>query len=134
MVLWLCVRMGAAMSWLGKKKQPEEPNFSQVISREEALRLTQKGLLVPLLLLPEMFGGDADPRNVVYVPRFVAELKRQADEDIVRPLAAAGKITRYNAQPNYAGRSLIPVSLTIHAHEPGDFTPTIGIWGEGLTA
>ncbi len=65
-------------------------------------------------------------------PPFAAELKKRTDEEIVRPLAAERKITRYNAKPVYSGQSFVPVAVTVHAYEPGDFTETIKIWGEGL--
>ncbi len=121
------------MSWFGRKNKASGPDYSVVTSREKASRLTEKGELVPMLLLPEMFGGDGNPGNVVFVPPFAADLKRRTDENIIRPLAAEGKITRYNAEPVYSGRSFVPVSVTVQAHEPGEFTETIGIWGEGLT-
>lgn len=109
------------------------PDYSQVSSREEAARLADKGELTPMRLLPEMFGGDASEANVVFVPPFVVELKRRADEDIIRPLAAEGRVTQYNATPRYSGTSFIPVAVVIHAYDPGDFSETIKIWGKGLT-
>lgn len=119
------------MGWLGRKK-PKGPDYSAVTSREEAVRLAGRGELVPMLLLPEMFGGDDGPGNVVFVPPFAAELKRQADENVIRPLAAEGRITRYNAEPSYSGRSFVPVAVTVRAEDPGAFSQTIAIWGEGL--
>jgi len=119
------------MGWF-TKRQASGPDYSSITSRDEAARLAEKGELVPMLLLPEMFGGDASEANVVFVPPFAAELKRRTDENIVRPMAAEGKVTRYNAEPSYSGRSFVPVSVTIRAYDPGDFAGTIGIWGEGL--
>lgn len=121
------------MSWFTRNRRPAGPDYSAVTSREEAARLAGTGELVPMLLVPEIFGGDANPANVVFVPSFAAELKRRADENIIRPLAGQGKITRYTATPSYAGKSFVPVAVTVRAFEPGAFTETIRIWGEGLS-
>lgn len=86
-----------------------------------------------MLLLPEIFGGDDDPVNIVFVPPFAAHLKQRADEDIIQPMAEQGKITRYNAAPSYSGNSFVPIAVTVEASDPGEFTQTIGIWGDGLT-
>jgi len=69
----------------------------------------------------------------VFVPPFAAELKMRADGHIIQPLAADRTITRYAAQPTYSGSSLVPIVLTVRAYDPGDFTHTIKIWGEGLS-
>jgi hypothetical protein len=120
------------MGWFGRKKKPNGPDYSAVVSAEMATRLAERGELVPVFLLPEMFGGDASAVNVVFVPPFAAELKNRADENIIRPLATEGKVTRYNAEPTYSGKSFVPVSITVHAYDPGEFQQTIRIWGEGL--
>lgn len=109
------------------------PDYSHITSRELASPLLQSGELVPMLLLPEMFGGDARPGNVVYVPPFAAELKMRTDGHIIWPLAADGTITRYAARPIYSGNALVPIVLIVHAYDPGDFTQTIQIWGDGLS-
>lgn len=121
------------MGWFTKSKQARGPDYSAVTSREDAVRLVATGELVPMLLLPEMFGGDSGPANIVFVPPFAAELKRRTDETIVRPLAADGKVTRYEAVPRYSGKSFVPVSVTVRAFDPGDFSETIAIWGEALS-
>jgi hypothetical protein len=77
-------------------------------------------------------GGDARPENIVFVPPFVAEIKMRTDGHIIRPLAADGAITRYEAEPAYSGSCLVPIILKVRAYDPGDFTHTIKIWGEGL--
>ncbi|MFC4256301.1 hypothetical protein GRI97_10765 [Altererythrobacter xixiisoli] len=104
------------------------PDYAAVTSREAAQRLVEQGLLVPMLLLPEIFGGDAHPANVVFVPPFAAGIKQQADEDIIRPLVQAGKVTRYNAQPEYSGDSFVPVTIRVHASDPEEFSETIRVW------
>jgi hypothetical protein len=107
------------------------PDYSTVTSHAEAQQLAEKGELVSVLLLPEIFGGKAVAANVVFVPPFAAVLKKRVDEEIVRPLAAEGKVTQYASEPRYEGESFVPVSITVRAHNPGTFSETIGIWGEG---
>ncbi len=117
-----------------KKRRPASagPDFSEVDSREKAQRLADQGVLVKLHLLPPEFGGDDAEPNVVYVPAFVAELKRGMEANTIMPLAQDGKITRYAASPKYQGRSFVPNAIEIRATDPGSFDAVIRIWGEAL--
>jgi len=119
------------LGWFSKKKS-NGPDYESVSSVTEAQRLVERGELVPLLLLPQEFGGEAIPENTVYVPNFVAELKESTDRNSVFPLAAEGKITRYSAQPAYQGKSVVPVAIQIAASEPANFVHEIAIWGSAL--
>lgn len=109
------------------------PDFSHVDSADKARAMAANGELEALLLLPEAFGGDDGPHNVVYVPVGFSALKAQTDENVVATLAAEGRITRYSATPRYTGRSHVPVAIDIVASDPGRFELTINIWGEALT-
>ena len=115
------------------KKKEVGPDFSSVDSREKAEALVQKGVLKKLLLLPSEFGGEDVPPNVVYVPEFAVELKASTDHNVVLPLAREGKVTRYNATPEYQGKSFIPSAINIVANEPGSFTYRLAIWGKPLS-
>jgi len=79
-----------------------------------------------------MFGGEAVRENVVYLPVGLAAIKADTDHNVIAPLAAEGKLTRYQATPEYVGRSHIPTAIQIVASDPGDFRFTIGVWGDGL--
>ena len=94
---------------------PAGPDYSQVNTREKAQQLVEKGELVPVLLLPQMFGGDRRPENIVFVPQFVAKLKHDVDESTVKPMLMDRRVKRYEAKPIYSGTSLIPIALTIRA-------------------
>jgi hypothetical protein len=85
-----------------------------------------------MLLFPEQFGGEHRVENLVYVPPFVAELKSRTDNNIVLPLAEEGKTRRYNVTPEYAGRSMVPISIKLVGSDPGNFTYEIAIWGDAL--
>lgn len=113
-----------------RKRGGTGPDYSSVNSRKEAGRRVAKGELVAMLLLPEEFGGDARTENTVYVPPFVAELKSDADKNIILPLAAEGKITRYRAEPEYTGRSLVPITIKLVAFDPRSwaFLPPVRLW------
>ena len=115
-----------------KNEKPPGTDYSLVDSLEKVQRLADRGELVALLLLPEAFGGEARRENTVYVPPFVAELKASADENVILPLAAEGKVTKYRADPEYAGKSFVPIALKLFAYDPSDFTYDIAIWGEAL--
>ncbi len=85
-----------------------------------------------MLLLPQEFGGDRRAENTVYVPPFAAELKSSTDNNIIFPLVSEGQITRYRAEPEYAGRSLVPIAVRLLASDPASFSYDLAIWGEAL--
>jgi hypothetical protein len=121
--------------WSKKNKTPPPsrgPDFSAIDSREKAEALYRRGDLEKLFLMPLEFGGEDNPLNTLYVPVGLADVKAGIDSNIIGPLVAAGKVTRYEATPEYQGRSFIPIAVTIRAHDPGEFSSTINIWGEAL--
>jgi hypothetical protein len=120
-------RKAPMFNWL-KKTNASGTDFTGFNSREKAEAATRRGVLVPMMLMPEEFGGSADGGNVVFVPAFAAEMKTRIDVGTVFPLALNGKITQYSAYPTYKGESFVPSSITVHAHQPSDFTATIEIW------
>lgn len=123
------------MGWFGKKKGEgggTGPDYSAVDSREKVQVLVDKGDLVPLLLLPEAFGGQPIAPNTIHVPAFAADIKASTDMNVIAPMAAAGKLSRYTAEPEYEGNSFVPVSIRLKAWDPGDFNFTVAIWGKAL--
>jgi hypothetical protein len=62
----------------------------------------------------------------------VADLKHDFDHNIVIPQAAEGRVTRYSAQPEYQGRSIVPVAIQVAATEPAELVHDIAIRGTGL--
>jgi hypothetical protein len=116
-----------------RRSSTNGPDFSAVDSREQAQRLVERGELVPLMLLSERFGGNPTAENIVFVPPFAAEMKAETDETIVMPLVADGKVTRYRAEPEYSGRSFVPIAIKIVASDPADFTCDLAIWGDALS-
>jgi hypothetical protein len=113
-------------------KPRKGPDFSSVDSRAKAEQLFVQGELEKLFLLPLEFGGEDQPENVLYVPVGVAAVKSGIDLNIVGPLISEGKITQYEAEPEYEGDSFIPTAINIKAWEPGSFSTKINIWGEAL--
>jgi hypothetical protein len=85
-----------------------------------------------MFLLPQEFGGTDDPRNIVYVPRGFVTVKSDIDANIIKPLVAEGKVTEYQATPEYQGKSFIPIAIKIVASNPGSFNSTINIWSKAL--
>src|SRR4029079_5169992 len=119
--------------WSKKKSPPPNgPDFSAINSLAKAEELFRRGDLEKLFLMPLEFGGTDEPDNTLYVPVGVAAIKAGIDNNIIGPLVAEGKVSRYKAEPEYQGNSFIPIALTITAWEPGEFSSTINIWGEAL--
>ena len=83
--------------------------------------------------MPLEFGGEDIPVNTLYVPVGLADVKAGIDNNIIGPLAAEGKITKYTATPEYQGKNFIPIAIKIVASDPGEFVTTINIWGEALS-
>jgi hypothetical protein len=111
---------------------PNGPDFTAIDSKAKADRLLEIGELEKLFLLPAEFGGTDDPRNVVYVPRGFVAIKRGIDLNIIRPFVDSGKITAYQATPEYQGESFVPIAIKIVASNPDSFTTDINIWGKAL--
>jgi hypothetical protein len=111
-----------------KNKKSVGPDFSALSSREKVEDAARQGDLVPMLLMPEEFGGPTNGVNVVFVPAWAAEQKHRIDMGTILPLGEQGKISKYSAQPTYKGDSFVPSSVVVRAYEPGDFTATIEIW------
>jgi hypothetical protein len=119
--------------WFKKKSAaPTGPDFSGINSKDKAEARVQSGELEKLLLLSADFGGTDDPRNVVYVPRSFIAIKNDIDRNIIKPLIESGKITEYQATPEYQGKSFVPIAIKIVARNPGSFTTDINIWGKAL--
>lgn len=122
--------------WKRKPKEPgppaHGPDFSSVNSREKAIAMVEDGTLEPLYLMPPEFGGPDDPRNIVYVPIGIADIKRGTDLNIIAPLIQSGDIQNYSAVPEYRGSSFVPMAIQIEATAPKRFQSEINIWGEAL--
>jgi hypothetical protein len=117
------------------RKQPAEPtgpDFSAIDSRAKAEELVRRGELEKLFLMPVEFGGEDTPQNTLFVPIGIARIKWGVDNNVVKPLVAEGKVSKYTATPEYHGRSFIPIAIKIVAYDPADFSTTINIWGEAL--
>jgi hypothetical protein len=115
-----------------KPAEPSGPDFSGIDSRAKAEELFRRGELEKLFMMPLEFGGEDNPLNTLFVPVGVADIKWDIDNNVIKPLAGEGKITKYTATPEYQGKSFIPIAIKVVASDPGDFTTTINIWGEAL--
>lgn len=119
--------------WFKKDAAPRHgPDFRAVDSLAKAQQLAGSGQLQKMLLLPIEFGGQDIPPNWVLVPHWVAEKKAETDNNVIRPLAAEGKVSTYRATPQYQGKSFVPNAISIEASSPGSFSMTIAIWGDAL--
>lgn len=124
------------LRWFKKGAPPPPrtgPDFSAVDSRDKGVELARAGELEKMFLLPPEFGGEDVPPNWVLVPAWVVAQKADIDNNVIRPLAAEGKVSSYRAAPSYQGNSFVPNAVTIEASNPGSFSVTIAIWGDALT-
>jgi hypothetical protein len=118
------------------KTQPPQhsrPDFSRIDSQAKAENMFRRGELEKLHLMPLEFGGEDNPLNTLYVPIGFAEIKMRIDRNIIAPLVSAGKVKRYEAVPEYQGKSFIPIAIKITASNPGEFSSLIRIWGKALS-
>jgi len=115
-----------------KSAQLGGPDYSTIDSKAKAEELFRKGDLEEMYLFPLEFGGEDNELNVLYVPIGVADIKSGIDNKVIGALAAEGKITQYKVEPEYQGKSVIPIALKITAWDPGQFSTTINIWGDAL--
>jgi hypothetical protein len=121
------------LSWFRRRGAPKVgPDYRHIDSREKAEDLCRRGELTKLLLLPVEFGGEDIPPNVVYVPVVAAHVKTRIDLNTIKPLAQKGQVRRYEARPEYEGKSVIPSLIRISATEPGRFEGTVAIWGKAV--
>lgn len=105
-------------------------DYSDVTSLRQAEALFRAGKLERLFLLPLEFGGQEDPRNILYVPLGIAAIKQQLDGTIQK-MVNDGSVSSYAAEPEYKGDSFIPSRIKIkaaHHEKKGEFNPTIEIW------
>src|SRR5215813_1373913 len=107
--------------WFKKKPKPNGPDFSEIDSQEKAEGLFRRGDLERLFLMPIEFGGEDNPLNTLYVPVGTAAVKSGIDNNVIGPLAAEGRITKYTATLEYQGNSFIPIAIKIVASDPGEF-------------
>ena len=105
-------------------------DFSEVTSREAALKLVAKGKHYKVLLFPAEFGGEDVTANVVYVPPGIPEIKEQLTGTLVR-FVNEGVINQLEVMPEYRGNSFVPSKIHIkarHSDRDGGFEPSIDIW------
>jgi hypothetical protein len=126
----------AMFSWWGRSKRESPPakgpDFSGIDSHAKAEAAAARGELERLYLLPLEFGGAESTDNFVFVPIGVADIKAGIDQNIILPLVEQEKVSQYVAKPEYRGRSVVPIAVTIKATDPGQFSTVINIWGEAL--
>ncbi|WP_316364378.1 hypothetical protein [Candidatus Thiodiazotropha sp. CDECU1] len=85
--------LGATMSFA------ENPHdFTNVDSREKAIKLVGEGKLVPLLLFPAEFGGEEIPQNTVYVPPETKDIQAQIIGTLIK-FVEDGLIDNLKAEP-----------------------------------
>ncbi|WP_025728232.1 hypothetical protein [Atopobacter phocae] len=104
-------------------------DFTDIDSKEKAIKEVEEGKLSELYLLPARFNGTNDARNIVFVPPVHRDLKERCDERIEH-MIQDHLVNGYTCYPKYKGESFVPSDLVIEATK-GDqkvYTETISIW------
>ncbi|AMK21483.1 hypothetical protein [Sphingobium sp. TKS] len=134
MVLWAALTLVSAALALAAPRLPAEagakPDFSTVQTAAAAKALVAKGKLVPILLFPAEFGGEAIPENMIYITPGAAAARELLIGTLTR-LIKEGSIDKMEVEPSYKGRSFIPTAIRMkawHSSKPGSFEPTIRVW------
>ncbi|HYI47326.1 MAG TPA: hypothetical protein VEX35_02575 [Allosphingosinicella sp.] len=116
--------------WAAPAIAQARPDYSEVTSLEIAARWAADGRLARILLFPAELGGEDVPPNVSYVPPAILPLRTRAIEEL-GARAQEGLIDRMNVNPDYAGRSFVPVRLRFdagHSSTRHRFERVIEIW------
>src|SRR5882757_10529818 len=111
-----------------ERSDPAE--FSAIDSLAKTQARFADGALEKLYLLPLEFGGKDVEENAVYVPRGIADAKRQID-GMVGEILRDGSVSKYSAEPQYVGGSFVPRRIVIKAWHPqksGVVSHAIEIW------
>jgi hypothetical protein len=106
------------------------PEFSDIRTVAAARKLVAEGRLVAIYLFPTEFGGPKTRHNVAYVPPETEEVRALILGTIER-MTRAGTVDQMTIEPDYRGKSIIPISLRIeawHSTKPGRFDTVIHIW------
>ena len=105
----------------------------QVLDSPEKVRAAHvSGTLEKVYLLPAEFGGKDTAENIVYLPHGLGDLKRQIDGTVTE-LVRANKVNKYEARPEYTGKSFVPVRILIKAwhsdtSKAGSLNSVLEIW------
>jgi hypothetical protein len=89
------------------------------------------GELERMLLLPDVFGGDDRPENVVYVPAGFGAIRDETWTNVVIQLAQAGDVDEISVIPEYKGSSLVPTRIRLrawHSEKSGRLDSTLEVW------
>ena len=110
-------------------KKNKTKDFSYIDSINKAKEEYNKGNLEKMYLLSQVFGGEDNEVNTIYVPLGVNKLKEEYDNMVVE-LVKEGKVKSFNCKPEYKGKSVIPSKITLISSKDGVevFKNTINIW------
>lgn len=114
------------LGWFKKKRFA--PGYASMDTPEKIAAAVRRGVLVPLSLDLAEGGSRSTGENVVFVPEWVVREKAWVDEGAFYSVARAMHFRHYRASAAYRGRSLVPVSITVHVYDPGYFSTVIEIW------
>ncbi len=110
-------------------KKKKTVNFEEIDSIAKAQEECKNGNLERMYIMSPIFGGTADPHNILYVPVGINKIKERYD-NMLADLVEQGKAASFNCKPEYKGNSVIPSRITITSGKDGVevFKQTIEVW------
>jgi hypothetical protein len=111
-------------------RHTSDRDFSEVTSREAALRLVAEGRLYPVLLFPDEFGGADTPENTAFVPRDTAEELDRITVEVSQIVGRRFAVT-VDVVPEHRGASVVPARIRVKAGlvaSANAFGWTVEIW------
>lgn len=115
---------------LAQEQQAAKPDFSQVLTIEDAERLVAEGELVPIHLFPTELGGPDVAENIAYVTPLAAATQLRIIVSLKR-MMRDNSIDKMEVRPSYKGDSIVPSRITVkarHSTKDSGFQPIIGVW------
>ena len=106
------------------------PDFSDVLSMQDAQRRVDEGQLVGVYLFPVELGGAVDPINLIFITPAAAEAQALIIDSLIS-FVEEGLINQLNVEPVYRGASFVPSQIiyrAYHSERDGRFEPTIDVW------
>ena len=93
----------------------EETDFSKVTSLSQAALLEKNGKLSKMYLIGTEFGGSESGDNILYVPEYAAQWKKNVDVLLEMLMISGVKVCNYSCKPEYRENSIVPWRIIVSA-------------------
>ena len=99
------------------------------LSKKQYKKLIQNETLKPMYLIDTRFGGSTKERNLIYVPSNIVNIKNEIDDELEIFVQKGMKVTDYECNLRYKGKSYIPKKIEIKALiDDKEYIRNIEVW------